>query len=229
VERFARSTYLGRSVSRFPAETLPRLAVRASNGTGGTPALGLPEVYNSMIQQAGEDDILLFVHDDVYLHDWFLPQRLTEALERWDVVGIAGAANPDLSFPSWGLTFDDDLRPGPPQEGLVTSGIVNHHDYGIPVPYSFGPTPMECELLDGLFMAVRAATLWKAGVSFDTQFQFHLYDIDFCRSCRAAGLTLGTWPIAITHESAGGYDTEAFRDGARRYLTKWPSARWAAL
>ncbi len=220
-ERFVRSTYLGRSLSRFPAETLPKITVRAANGAGDSVAIGLPQIYNSAIAQAQDDEILLFVHDDVYLHDWFLPQRLTEALTHWDVVGIAGAANPDTRFPSWGLAFDEALRPTDFPQGLIKSGVVNHHDYGVPAPYSFGPTPMQCELMDGLFLAVRAGTLRRADVSFDTRFQFHLYDIDFCRACRAAGLKLGTWPIAITHESAGGYDSETFREAARRYLEKW--------
>jgi len=223
-DRFVRSTYLGRSLSRFPAETLPKITVRASNGAGDSVALGLPEVYNAALAQAQDDEILLFVHDDVYLHDWFLPQRLMEALAHWDVVGIAGAANPDFRFPSWGLGFDENLRATDFPPDLIKSGVVNHHDYGVPAPYSFGPTPMRCELMDGLFLAARAGTLRAANISFDTQFRFHLYDIDFCRSCRAAGLTLGTWPIAITHESAGGYDTAMFQEAAERYLSKWPPA-----
>jgi GT2 family glycosyltransferase len=222
-DQFARATYLGRSLTRFPAANLPRISVRPGNGTGDSAPHGLPQIYNSVIEAADADDILVFVHDDVYLHDWFLPQRLTEAVEHWDVVGIAGSANPDLNSPSWGLNFDADLRPTTFQEGLIQSGVVNHHDYGAPEPFAFGPTPMQCELLDGLFLAVRAGTLHRTGVRFDTRFQFHLYDIDFCRSCRAAGLTLGTWPIAVTHESAGNYGTESFRVAAHMYLEKWSS------
>jgi hypothetical protein len=44
--------------------------------------------------------------------------------------------------------------------------------------------------------------------------------MDFCRSARQAGLTLGTWPISITHRSPGKYEAawEAKRD---LYLAKW--------
>jgi GT2 family glycosyltransferase len=220
-DAFLRATYLGRSLSRFPPENVPKLFVRAGNGASDTVPLGLAQFYNSAIEQANDDDILLFVHDDVYLHDWFLPQRLIEALQHWDVVGLAGSANPDPRFPAWGLQFDADLRPLTFQDGIVQSGAVNHHDYSVPAPHVFGPTPMRCVLLDGLFLAVRARSLRSTGVRFDEQFTFHLYDLDFCRAAGAAGLSLGTWPISVTHESPGAYDTEAFREAARRYLAKW--------
>ena len=89
-DSFLRATYLGRSLSRFPQQYVPKLIVRAGNGAADSPPLGLPQVYNSAIEQAAEDEILLFVHDDVYIHDWFLPQRLAEGLQHWDVVGLGG-------------------------------------------------------------------------------------------------------------------------------------------
>lgn len=220
-ERFTRGTYLGRSLSRFPAAVAPEATILFENGSGDRVPHGLPEVYNAAIDQADGDDILAFVHDDVYIHDWFFAQRVTDALAQFDIVGVAGSVVSDIDQPAWIMGFDRNLRPTGAQPDATGSGVVNHFDYGVPQPDTIGPTPMECHLLDGLLLVARVSVIRAAGVHFDTAFQFHLYDIDFCRSARAAGLRLGTWPIAVTHASMGLYDDEAFRSAAREYIAKW--------
>ena len=87
---------------------------------------------------------------------------------------------------------------------------------------AFGPVPAEVKLLDGVLLAARAAVLKASGVRFDPQFAFHFYDTDFCRSCERAGLRMGTWPIALTHASAGaGWATSGWDAAYRAYLAKW--------
>lgn len=71
---------------------------------------GLPLIYNRAIAHAEPDDIVLFCHDDVALDDPWLPDRLAEALDQFDVVGVAGCAEPDPAHSSWtyGHTTSDD-------------------------------------------------------------------------------------------------------------------------
>lgn len=70
-------------------------------------------------------------------------------------------------------------------------------------------------------MAVRARTLKDSGVRFDPALGFHFYDLDFCRAATAAGLRLGTWPIAISHRSAGeSMQSQAWRDSRALYWRK---------
>jgi GT2 family glycosyltransferase len=78
--------------------------------------------------------------------------------------------------------------------------------------------------MDGVFLAVKKATLLSHGLRFDPRFDFHFYDLDFCRTARDLGLRLGTWPIALTHQSRGGYNTPAWNEKARMYLEKWADA-----
>jgi len=215
------ATYLGRSLRRIPEGLRPPTAIAYANT--GPRARGLSEIFNQLIEQTEPETQLVFLHDDVYLNDWFLVQRVLEALERFDVVGLAGSANPDLSQPSWGLCFDAELRPRGWQPGLRRSGGVNHFDYACPNVALYGPTPLACQLLDGVFLAVRTAVLKQRGVRFDPRFKFHCYDIDFCRTALDQGLRLGTWPIAVTHDSGGAFGSESFRQAARMYLEKWPT------
>ena len=81
---------------------------------------------------------------------------------------------------------------------------------------------MQVGLLDGVFLAVlRPRALVAAGVAFDERFSFHHYDMDFARAAAAAGLRVGTWPIALTHHSTGNYDSDAWRESEARYEAKW--------
>ena len=216
---FYNSTYLGRSLARIPSEIRPSLLLVGSNS--GPEARGLCEIYNEAIDTLEDDTNVLLVHDDVYINDWCIEARISEAVKQFDVVGLVGSVNPDLLHPSWGLKFDLDLWPTGWQDGLIRSGIVNHFDYGFPAPDFYGPTPRQCQLLDGLFIAGRVETWRKAGVSFDPAFRFHLYDLDFCRTATLKGLSIGTWPISVTHNSRGRFETNDFKDAAKRYLEKW--------
>ena len=84
-----------------------------------------------------------------------------------------------------------------------------------------GPTPAACELLDGLFLAARRPVLRANNVLFDPAFDFHFYDLDFCRTARAKGLRLGTWPIALTHQSNPLYGNPQWSELFLQYCEKW--------
>ena len=55
----------------------------------------------------------------------------------------------------------------------------------------------------------------------DRKFDFHFYDLDFCRTARQVGLSIGTWPIEMTHQSRGAFGSPGWRDGLERYRGKW--------
>lgn len=177
----------------------------------------LPEIYNARIAAAGSDDILVFVHDDVWIDDYFIVDRVIEGLRNYDVIGVAGNRRRVANQPSWAYP-DTDFKW---DDRATLTGSIAHgkHPFGA-VSY-FGTAPAECELLDGVFLAAKAATLRDGGVSFDSRFDFHLYDMDFCRSARQQGLRLGTWPICLTHQSGGALGTESWRRNYRAYLEKW--------
>jgi GT2 family glycosyltransferase len=109
-----------------------------------------------------------------------------------------------------------------PDDTAHLSGAVAHGRNPFGRVSAYGPVPAECELLDGVFLAAaRRSVLLARGVHFDSRFEFHFYDLDFCRSARAAGLRLGTWPICLTHQSTGAYESPAWLDGYNKYLEKW--------
>ena len=73
-----------------------------------------------------------------------------------------------------------------------------------------------------MLLAVRRSVLLNAGVVFDPLFRFHFYDMDFCRTARAAGLRLGTWTISVTHQSGGAFGSAGWNEAFLAYQKKWP-------
>lgn len=180
----------------------------------------LAEVYNEAIEAAAPDDVLVFVHDDVRVDDWMLGQRLQEALQHFDLVGVAGNTRVQDHQVAWYLQPE---RPGVPSpwDREHLSGAIGH---GAPRGRLsvYGPAPQEVRLLDGVFLAARAGVLKRSGVRFDPALAFHFYDLDFSLQAHEAGLRLGTWPIAITHASGGdSIASDSWRQAREIYLRKW--------
>lgn len=180
---------------------------------------GLPEIYNAAINSDFTEDILIFVHDDVWIDDYFITIRIVEALKNFDVVGVAGNQRRVINQPAWAFIDDkftwDEVQN---QSGSIAHGVKPFGE----VSY-FGEIKAECELLDGVFLAARKSTLKDANVFFDSRFNFHFYDMDFCRSAREKGLRLGTWPICLTHQSGGAFGSQQWRENYQKYLDKWKS------
>jgi GT2 family glycosyltransferase len=202
---------LGISLRRlaYDRRLVPRVAF--ANRTG------LPEIYNARIAAADGAESLVFVHDDVWVDDYFLADRVLDGLRDFDVIGVAGNRRRVPRQPGWGyvdtkFTTDDSAN---------LSGAVAHGAHPFSHVISFGPVPAPCELLDGVFMAARRSSLTRSEVRFDARFDFHFYDLDFCRTARARGLRLGTWPICITHQSTGAFGKPQWSQKYREYLEKW--------
>ena len=75
--------------------------------------------------------------------------------------------------------------------------------------------------MDGLLLAASSETLIKNKLRFDEQFEFHFYDMDFCRQAEVKGVTMGTIPLSLMHESGGNFSSEAWKQGYQKYIQKW--------
>lgn len=210
-ELFWKSSALGISLRRLARDRLLRSHIVFENSQG------LPQIYNARLVAAQAADVIVFIHDDVWIDDYFFSTRVADAMQRFDVVGVAGNRRLTPSQPGW--PFCDEFFTRDDESNL--SGSVAHAKgpFG-PIAF-FGATPAPCELLDGVLLAVNASAMRRRDVQFDPRFDFHFYDLDFCRSARCAGLNVGTWPIAITHQSAGAFRSQAWERKYREYQAKW--------
>ena len=210
-KNFWEESALGHSLRRLSHDTRLVANVAYSN------ARGLPEVFNARITAADNHDFLVFIHDDVWIDDYFFADRVIEGCKAYDVIGLAGNRRRVQGQPAWAFI---DTRFNWDEKSNLSGGVAHG-----PTPFGgvsmFGAVPAECELLDGVFFAASKATLKTHGVLFDPRFDFHFYDMDFCRVAREKGLRLGTWPICVTHQSGGAFGTPKWIEKYRLYIEKW--------
>lgn len=210
---FWANSALGLSLARLKSESRLNACPAFDNQRG------LPEVYNARLAAPDCAEHVIFVHDDVWLDDYFIADRVLEGVARFDVIGVAGNRRRHPGQPSWSL-IDHKLTW---EESAYLSGAVAHGKQPFGQVSTWGAVPAECEVMDGVFFAAKRDTLREHEVRFDPRFDFHLYDVDFCRTAREKGLRLGTWPICITHQSRGRFGTQQWFAGYEKYLQKWGS------
>lgn len=180
---------------------------------------GLPRLYNAAIEECrSEPCMLVFAHDDVHILDYFWFDRLVAGLERFQILGLAGNRRRVARQPGW--AFVDDKLTWDRRENL--SGVVGHGQGFPPGNLSyFGPPGQQVKLLDGLLLCAWSRTFIEYDLRFDERFDFHFYDMDLCRSAEQKGITCGTWPLSVVHESGGSFGTPAWQAAYARYLEKW--------
>jgi len=213
---FFTGTALGKTLTAYA-----RYGIRARVFYANTR--GLPECYNLAIDATvDEDEILVFVHDDVYLPDLFWVRRIVEGLQDFSLVGVAGNRRRLPGQPAWafGRVSGADMSLEW-DEGRYLSGTVAHGT-GFPCRVThYGPEGQACLLLDGVLLAARKSTFTRHGIRFDPRFNFHFYDMDLCRQFERAGLAMGTTGISVIHESGGNYREPAWASAYEVYLEKW--------
>ncbi|WP_321915375.1 tetratricopeptide repeat protein [Paraburkholderia sp. J11-2] len=212
-QEFFSETALGRSLKLYENQPGMQLQLFDNN------TRGLSSIYNAAIDYAKQHPaILVFVHDDVWLSDYFWSERIRESLAHFDVVGLAGNLRRLPRQPAWCFATPDLRR----DELKYLSGTVGHGK-GFPSNnvLNFGPSRQACKLLDGLMLIADSETLQTSGLCFDEQFKFHFYDMDLCRQAELKGLRMGTWPLSVVHESVGSFGPRAWREGYDLYLGKY--------
>ena len=160
---------------------------------------GLPEVYNEYIsaKYAKKYDILLFIHDDVYVDDLKIRGKLYEAIKQYDIVGVAGCLYPIIRKPALWHLMSDRLN----HRGYVAH--VNPQDIATINMTTFGPTPSRVAVIDGLFMAINLKSVLNSEWKFDEDFKYHHYDLSSCLYANEKNLKIGVTPINIIHASSG--------------------------
>lgn len=156
---------------------------------------GLPKVYNKFISEENRDKNLIFVHDDVLIEDIYIFEKLELAFSNYDIVGLAGSKECDLSseITAWHLMS---------KRGSHVGEVAHSKDDSVWTTV-FGPTPSRALLIDGLFIGVNVAKLLDTNTKFDENFEFHHYDISFCLRANQNKLKIGVYPIRVNHSGLG--------------------------
>lgn len=209
---FFTQTATGRSLAFYNPSNV-ELMLYADNRAG------LSKVYNMALDEARADpSVMIFAHDDLHLIDFYWLDKVYQALEVFDIGGLAGNKTRVPAQPSW-LFPDTSFKIGNLAD---LSGIVAHGRQFPPSNLSvYGAPRQQVKLLDGLMLFAHSETLVRNDLRFDERFDFHFYDLDFCREAEKRGMTLGTWDISVIHESMGNLSSASWNTGYATYLDKW--------
>jgi GT2 family glycosyltransferase len=216
-EDFFAKAPLGRSLQfyqKFPRDQPIELRLFRENKKG------LPGLYNQAIEEARSDAaVLVFIHDDVYLSDFYWTRHLMQGLETFAIVGVAGTRRRVAKQPSWMYLDADFTR----ESHDYLSGVVGHGN-GFPDLKQlsiYGEPGQQVKILDGVLLAVRSTALQEHNLRFDPRFTFHFYDLDFCRQAEERNLAMGTWAVSIVHGSWGQIGGSEWQSEYARYLDKY--------
>ncbi len=182
---------------------------------------GLSTVYNRAIEQAiNNPAILVFAHDDLHFLDYYWVDQFYGSLQQFDIVGVAGNKRRIANQPGW-IFIDKNFTK---EKSENMSGLVGHGKSFPPSNLSvYGNPRQEVKLLDGLLLIARSQTLINNQIKFDEQFEFHFYDMDFCRQAESKHIRMGTWTISLIHESVGSFGSPSWSEAYAKYLKKWKS------
>jgi len=204
--------------------------------------IGLSELYQSYLDgtEIEDADYVIFMHDDLVIHDHFVFKKLINAHQTYDIVGLAGATSQDYTKsgpPVWHLAMDH------PSDGR---GFVSHFVpkgfNGAPEPYVnsayFGPSPSPVVVIDGLFISIKLSSIFTKDTDddlryldcsmhhatqlFDKEFTFHHYDLSFAWNAHDHDLSMGVCPIFCIHAGLGEFrDDNLWQDLAKRFKAKY--------
>lgn len=181
---------------------------------------GLSKRYNSILAEYSKDyKFIVFIHDDVYVDDLAVCEKLEKAHNDFDIVGLAGGVNPKIQkLALWHLMCGGF-------NGNNLRGAVAHpcNDHGQIFMTSFGPTPARVTILDGLFLSINTKRASQVAWKFNENFTFHHYDIASSLDANNKKLKLGVAPIWVVHKSPGLLNTndELFLSSQEQFLKEY--------
>lgn len=177
---------------------------------------GLPKLYNKYLntETHADHDIILFVHDDVFIDDSRCFEKLHDVLSSCDIAGVAGGSQMRISKPAlWHVMVPREHQSGAVMHYCDDNKKIKHTT-------SFGPVPKRCVVVDGLFMAVKLETVLQTQWRFNEQFDFHHYDIAACIDANKNKLKITTCDIHLLHSSPGllDYNDKPFNKSEKKFL-----------
>lgn len=181
------------------------------------------KAYNELFEIAVEhgSDYCVFIHDDVWIEDKWLYDKIERYLKEYDIIGLAGCSDLTIKPPClWHIM-------GKQRFGTVghyipvkdKNGKETKHWYGT----TFGLSEKQVLVVDGLFIGVNVKKVKEAGLKFDEDLPgFHHYDLKYCLDAHKIGLKTGVVPILVTHKSPGlmSLDDEAYKKSEEVFLHK---------
>lgn len=183
---------------------------------------GLSLRYNQQLYNKDNNyDYIVFVHDDVYIDDFNVVEKVIEAHTNYDIVGLAGGMNLRIIKPAlWHLMC------GGFGSGNLRGAVAHFTDNESIVMTTFGATPSRVAVLDGLFLSINVRKAKSVGWKFNENFTFHHYDIASSIDANTRKLKLGVHPIWVIHKSPGllNINDSVFTQSQEKFISEYANS-----
>jgi len=180
---------------------------------------GLSKAYNDVVSEhKSKYDYIVFLHDDVFVDDVNVCDKLERAHSQFDIVGLAGGLVPQIKQPAlWHLMC------GGFGSGNLRGAVAHPASKDQIMVTNFGPTPSRVAILDGLFISIDVRKVQNVGWKFNENYSFHHYDIASSIDANKKKLKLGVAPIWVMHSSPGLLDVndKLFSDSQIKFLSEY--------
>ena len=180
---------------------------------------GLSKRYNDFLEKNKDNyEYIVFVHDDVYVDDLAVCEKLETAHKEFDIVGLAGGINPKIQKPAlWHLMC------GGFNSGNLRGAVAHPAGATEIAMTSFGVTPCRVAVLDGLFLSIKTSSIKNTNWKFNENYTFHHYDIASSLDANVKKLKLGVAPIWVIHRSPGLLDinNKLFTDSEEKFIREY--------
>ena len=161
-------------------------------------------------------EIVVFSHDDLRFAVPDFAARLADAIQEYDMVGVAGTTlvtSPSLLGSGHPHLFGTIAHP--------TEGAANLEFSVLSLQ---GPRIGGVQGLDGVFIAARRGLVQRLGFDAARYDGFHFYDLDFSYRAHLAGARVGiAADLGLIHRSRGAAD-ERWRAAQRAFAAKFSLA-----
>lgn len=181
--------------------------------------VSLARAYNRhLTDPANRESNIVFVHSDVFIADPNFVDKVSDALEKFDIIGVAGCIPPFDLNNSGGLCTWHNL--GSPTNRFGRIRTYKQRRYKQTFKYDdetftteYGPVNKRSFLIDGCFIGVNVSKVFP-GLTFDEMCpsRFHFYDLLFSWKANKIGLKVGVIGLDLVHCSPGlvKFDDEFF-------------------
>lgn len=213
------SFYAQSALGRTLAQTYPNYPIKSKIYFNN--ARPLPICYNDAISgTADPEEVLVFVHDDVFIVDFFWTDKILTGFQTFDILGLAGNKRRMARQPGWAFIGERDGKFAW-DEASNLSGVIGHGSQFPCQLLIYGLLGQQCKLLDGVLLATKKSTLEHNAIRFDERFDFHFYDLDLCRQAEERNVSMGTIPLGVIHQSSGAFGSTSWKKNYEKYLMKW--------
>lgn len=177
--------------------------------------------YNLMLEtltsnnKLTDDDIVVFIHDDVQIRDEYFEDKLKIYFKYKPNVGVAGVIGTTIfnEAGGWWLT----------QRMIKTRGrIIQGMDDGSEhvMAESGGMNDAGVVSIDGCIMFMQGKVAKNYKFDEHTYDGFHFYDVDTCFTLLQQGYDIGIIDVLVKHCSEGPL-SENWQKSKEVFLTKW--------